>query len=146
MSVNIKSQGWFNKGAFDTLSKHGINLKTNQSLETETVEKSKNIDLTLQSRCLDSKQKVKLTTIFKFLISRSDKSIDGILARMVATDNISFSKFVTSVDLRYLFSSCGRELPSSATTIQQKVMKYYQKNTCASYYRNPKIYNSKQEI
>lgn len=52
-------------------------------------------------------------------------ALDGVLARMTALDGFLFSIFITSDDLRKLLLAKGyTDLPTSAVTIQKRVMNY----------------------
>lgn len=124
----LQTKGGSTKGLLTHLLKlHEIDVKAKRNLPSESESKvgpsSSCTSAASTSRfCFSSERKQ--TKIFDFFSFKTDKSLDAQLARMVSVDNIPFSKFVTSVDLRNLFAASGMELPNSATTIRTKVMKY----------------------
>lgn len=55
-----------------------------------------------------------------------DNSLEAVLARMTAGDGLPFRIFATSVEMRKSLASRGFEVPKSANTIRDMVMKYGQ--------------------
>lgn len=55
-----------------------------------------------------------------------DNSLEAVLARMTASDGLPFRIFATSVEMRKSLASRGFEVPKSANTIRDMVMKYGQ--------------------
>lgn len=72
---------------------------------------------------LTEKQKIN-----DYFITSQSNTLDAILARMTALDGLTFSVFITSSDLRKLLIAKGfDDIPTSAVTIRNRVMKYSHK-------------------
>lgn len=70
----------------------------------------------------------KQSKILDYFASPNENSLDAILARMTALDGLPFRVFVTSVDLRKALMARGfPDIPSSSTTIREKVLAYQKK-------------------
>jgi hAT family C-terminal dimerisation region len=98
------------------LTQHGINLQ-----------KRTNSDDSSASTSAPKTKKNKITSYFPS--STKDKSMEAIISRLVARDGVPFEKFITSDDLRDLFSNSTKkmELPKCGKSIKKTVMDYYAK-------------------
>lgn len=59
--------------------------------------------------------------------TQSNRSLDIVISRMTALDGIPFRAFTESEDLKHLFNKAGYKLPTSANTIKDVTVKFYEK-------------------
>lgn len=71
----------------------------------------------------EKRSNLKCSTITNYLIM-GDNSIEAVLSRMTAEDGLPFRIFITSVEIRKSLNSRGFDVPKSATTIRDMVMRY----------------------
>ncbi|CAH0547283.1 unnamed protein product [Brassicogethes aeneus] len=91
--------GSTNKGLLTHLLKiYKIDIKAKRNVQAESTLESSSTSTILSKELIKHKQ-TKISYYFGF---KNDKSLEAMLARMVSVDNIPFSKFVTSADLKYL--------------------------------------------
>jgi hypothetical protein len=86
-----------------------------------------NLTLTLNELFTESPpgRPAKAHKITQYFVKSSDKSMECTLARMASRDGLPFSVFCTSLDLRNALIAYGfSALPSSPTTIRNKVVEY----------------------
>lgn len=102
-------------------SKHCVNFKSSD-VQEEEASTSKN---PYPKRMIEDEKvvpKKKVRTIDSFFFK--DNSMEKMVSRMIAKDNFTFNSFCTSVDLRYLFSKSGFQLPTSSNTIRSMVVNF----------------------
>ena len=93
-------------------SKHSINLlKRPDAVETS-------------SSTSTSIVKTPARKITAYFVKPVDESFEAIVSRMVALDGLPFKKFITSVDLKLLLAAKGYNVPKSAQTIRDIVVKF----------------------
>ena len=99
-------------------SKHSVTV-TKRSMKSTVIDSEDNEEG--NDKDGPEAKKRKITHFFK---PKIDNSVDATLARMTAKDGLPFSVFVTSNDLISCMKAKGYSLPSSATTVRNKVMNY----------------------
>lgn len=75
--------------------------------------------------CNEPQRKVLKFTDFGF--PKQEESLSATIGHLTAVDNLPFSLFVTSTELRKSLIARGFEVPKSRETIKAKFMEYYQK-------------------
>lgn len=69
----------------------------------------------------------KVLKLSDFGFPRQEESLSAAIAHLTAVDNLPFSLFITSTELRKSLKARGFEVPKSRETIKSKFMEYYQK-------------------
>ncbi|CAG4943549.1 unnamed protein product [Parnassius apollo] len=122
----IKCAGGTTTGLRSHLRLHNISLDSERlasevARETAGTSKRKNDNSLLESPV--SAKNCRMTDYF----SQSNRSLDVMVSRMTALDGMPYRAFTESEDLKHLFKKAGYKLPTSANTIKDVTIKFYDK-------------------
>lgn len=110
----LKTAGKSTSGLHKHLASMHSNIK---------VKKGPSLDVEPPAKRINLGNSTSSGSITKYLSFR-DNSLEAVLARMTADDGLPFSIFITSIELRKSLVARGFDVPKSAVTIRDKVMKF----------------------